>query len=50
MLYYDLRLGAIALLLTLVRAAVIMGTSALRITTRTGISTCRARSAAWCCS
>lgn len=31
MLYYDLRLGAIALLLTLVRAAAIMGTSALRI-------------------
>jgi NHLM bacteriocin system ABC transporter ATP-binding protein len=31
MLYYDLRLGAIALLLTLVRAAVIVGTSALRI-------------------
>jgi len=31
MFYYDLRLGTIALLLTLVRAAAIMGTSALRI-------------------
>ena len=31
MFYYDLRLGAIALLLTLVRAAAIMGASALRI-------------------
>jgi len=31
MLYYDVRLGVIALLLTLVRAVVIIGTSALRV-------------------
>jgi NHLM bacteriocin system ABC transporter ATP-binding protein len=31
MLYYDLKLGAVALLLTLVRAVVIIGTSAIRV-------------------
>ena len=31
MLYYDLRLGSIALLLTMIRAAVILATSALRL-------------------
>ena len=31
MFYYDLRLGAISLLLTLVRAAIIVGTSVLRV-------------------